>query len=132
MAAQSATRRMSFATPLKRQFGINENLAREILELHTLGVNGGYTQRDVTSFAQIITGWSIGGGKGRLAGGETGRFFDEQSPESLLTALHRFEAEDRVWAEPCRRQAERFSPAIFQRELSRLLIAWVPEVFNWM
>jgi len=58
-----------------RQFGINENLAREILELHTLGVNGGYTQADVTSFAQIITGWSIGGGKGRLAGGETGRFY---------------------------------------------------------
>src|ERR1700677_4761661 len=50
-AARSATRRMSFATPLKRQFGINENLAREILELHSLGVNGGYTQRDVTSFA---------------------------------------------------------------------------------
>jgi uncharacterized protein (DUF1800 family) len=59
----------------KRQFGINENLAREILELHTLGVNGGYTQADVTSFAQIITGWSIGGGKGRLAGGMQGRFY---------------------------------------------------------
>jgi uncharacterized protein (DUF1800 family) len=59
----------------KRQFGINENLAREILELHTLGVNGGYTQTDVTSFAQIITGWSIGGGKGRLAGGTPGRFY---------------------------------------------------------
>jgi uncharacterized protein (DUF1800 family) len=59
----------------KRQFGINENLAREILELHTLGVNGGYTQADVTSFAQIITGWSIGGGKGRLAGGTPGRFY---------------------------------------------------------
>ncbi len=58
-----------------RQFGINENLAREILELHTLGVNGGYTQADVTSFAQIITGWSIGGGKGRLAGGDPGRFY---------------------------------------------------------
>lgn len=58
-----------------RRFGINENLAREILELHTLGVNGGYRQADVTAFAQIITGWSIGGGKGRLAGGETGRFF---------------------------------------------------------
>src|SRR5271154_6096737 len=58
----------------KRQFGINENLAREILELHTLGVNGGYTQTDVTSFAEIITGWSIGGGKGRLAGGAPGRF----------------------------------------------------------
>jgi uncharacterized protein (DUF1800 family) len=58
-----------------RVFGINENLAREILELHTLGVNGGYTQTDVTSFAQIITGWSIGGGKGRLAGGIPGRFY---------------------------------------------------------
>ena len=59
----------------KRDFGINENLAREILELHTLGVNGGYTQTDVTAFAQIITGWSIGGGKGRLAGGAPGRFY---------------------------------------------------------
>ena len=59
----------------KRQFGINENLAREILELHTLGVNGGYAQADVTSFAEIITGWSIGGGKGRLAGGVPGRFY---------------------------------------------------------
>jgi uncharacterized protein (DUF1800 family) len=59
----------------KRQFGINENLAREILELHTLGVNGGYSQADVTSFAQIITGWSIGGGKGRLAGGAPGCFY---------------------------------------------------------
>lgn len=59
----------------RREFGINENLAREILELHTLGVNGGYTQDDVTSFAQIITGWSIGGGKGRLAGGIPGRFY---------------------------------------------------------
>jgi uncharacterized protein (DUF1800 family) len=69
-AAQFAARHNA-----KRQFGINENLAREILELHTLGVNGGYSQADVTSFAQIITGWSIGGGKGRLAGGETGRFY---------------------------------------------------------
>jgi len=59
----------------RREFGINENLAREILELHTLGVNGGYTQSDVTGFAQIITGWSIGGGKGRLAGGIPGRFY---------------------------------------------------------
>lgn len=39
--------------------GLNENLAREILELHTLGVDGGYTQRDVTSFASIITGWTV-------------------------------------------------------------------------
>ncbi|MDC7674576.1 DUF1800 domain-containing protein [Asticcacaulis machinosus] len=39
--------------------GLNENLAREILELHTLGVNGGYAQSDVTSFAKVITGWGV-------------------------------------------------------------------------
>jgi uncharacterized protein (DUF1800 family) len=38
--------------------GLNENLAREILELHCLGVDGGYSQRDVTEFAKILTGWS--------------------------------------------------------------------------
>ena len=37
--------------------GLNENLAREILELHTLGVDGGYTQADVTAFANVLTGW---------------------------------------------------------------------------
>ncbi len=55
--------------------GLNENLAREILELHTLGVDGGYTQADVTEFARVLTGWSIGGGRGRLRGGEPGRYF---------------------------------------------------------
>src|SRR5205085_1386947 len=58
-----------------RRLGINENLAREILELHTLGVGGGYTQTDVTAFAEVITGWSIGGeGGGPFAGGEPGKF----------------------------------------------------------
>jgi len=40
--------------------GLNENLAREVLELHTLGVQGGYTQADVTEFARVLTGWSVG------------------------------------------------------------------------
>jgi uncharacterized protein (DUF1800 family) len=75
VGADSAAARIAAVRQPERRFGINENLAREILELHTLGVGGGYTQSDVTSFAQIITGWSIGGGKGRLAGGETGRFY---------------------------------------------------------
>ena len=44
-----------------RKLGLNENLAREILELHTVGVNGGYTQADVTEFARAMTGLSIGG-----------------------------------------------------------------------
>jgi uncharacterized protein (DUF1800 family) len=59
----------------EQKIGLNENLAREILELHTLGVNGGYTQSDVTEFAKVITGWSIGGGEGRLRGGSPGKFY---------------------------------------------------------
>src|SRR5437660_703123 len=39
--------------------GLNENYAREIMELHTLGVDGGYTQKDVTELAKILTGWTI-------------------------------------------------------------------------
>jgi len=44
---------------LNRNRGLNENLAREILELHTLGVRGGYTQDDVIQFAYVLTGWTI-------------------------------------------------------------------------
>jgi len=45
----------------RRDRGLNENLAREILELHTIGVDGGYGQEDVTNLARILTGWGIGG-----------------------------------------------------------------------
>jgi len=55
-----------------RQRGLNENLAREILELHTLGVGSGYSQADVTAFARILTGWMMAGREGRL--GEPGSF----------------------------------------------------------
>ncbi len=44
---------------VRQKKGLNENLAREIMELHTLGVNGGYTQTDVTNFAKVLTGWSV-------------------------------------------------------------------------
>ena len=44
--------------------GLNENYARELLELHTLGVNGGYTQQDVQELAKILTGWTIDGIRG--------------------------------------------------------------------
>ncbi len=43
---------------INRDKGLNENLARETMELHTLGVHGGYTQQDVTSYANVITGWT--------------------------------------------------------------------------
>jgi uncharacterized protein (DUF1800 family) len=44
---------------LRREAGLNENLAREILELHIVGADAGYTQADVTEFARALTGWSI-------------------------------------------------------------------------
>lgn len=53
--------------------GLNENLARESLELHTLGVGGGYTQADVTNLARILTGWTVGNLDNALA--EPGKFF---------------------------------------------------------
>ena len=43
----------------KAREGLNENYARELMELHTLGVNGGYTQADVTQVARILTGWTV-------------------------------------------------------------------------
>ncbi len=51
---------------VNRNRGLNENLAREIMELHTLGVDGGYTQDDVTSLARVITGWTYAGRLGQL------------------------------------------------------------------
>ncbi|HVJ01469.1 MAG TPA: DUF1800 domain-containing protein, partial [Sphingomonas sp.] len=57
-----------------RKLGLNENLAREILELHTLGVRTGYRQSDVTEFARAMTGWTVAGlgrggsGRGRPVG----------------------------------------------------------------
>jgi uncharacterized protein (DUF1800 family) len=50
-----------------RPSGLNENYAREIMELHTLGVDGGYTQKDVTELAKVLTGWTIE--KPQLGGG---------------------------------------------------------------
>ena len=61
----------------KRKVGLNENLAREILELHTLGVRTGYSQADVTEFARAMTGWTVAGigrGGGGRAGGKPGDF----------------------------------------------------------
>jgi uncharacterized protein (DUF1800 family) len=65
-------RRGRFARPRPQQAknrpsGLNENYAREIMELHTLGVDGGYTQKDVTELAKVLTGWSIE--KPQLGGG---------------------------------------------------------------
>jgi uncharacterized protein (DUF1800 family) len=58
-----------------RKRGLNENLAREIMELHTLGVRSGYTQADVTEFARALTGWTVDGlGGGRASEGNPDHF----------------------------------------------------------
>jgi uncharacterized protein (DUF1800 family) len=90
-----------------RKPGLNENLAREIMELHTLGVRSGYTQDDVTEFARAMTGWSIAGGPGQQMadvapgsfvfrpavhepGSRTvlGRRYDQPGEEQTLAILH--------------------------------------------
>lgn len=48
--------------------GLNENYARELMELHTLGVDGGYTQRDVTELARMLTGWGLDSRKALVGG----------------------------------------------------------------
>ncbi len=67
--------------------GLNENYARELLELHTLGVDGGYTQQDVQELARMLTGWTIDGIAGpgaaaamRVGGGRRGRGARDRAP----------------------------------------------------
>lgn len=83
-----------------RPTGINENLAREILELHTLGVNGGYTQVDVQALAAIITGWTyerarlrdyISDARGERTGAQLFEFDEaahEPGPKTLLSRTY--------------------------------------------
>ena len=71
---------------INRSRGLNENLAREILELHTLGVNGGYSQADVTRFAYVLTGWTFTGTGVPEHGGEFTfvRRMHEPGPQQIL------------------------------------------------
>jgi uncharacterized protein (DUF1800 family) len=73
-------RRARSAGPVRqakgKRSGLNENYGRELMELHTLGVNGGYTQRDVTEVARVLTGWTL---KQPKEGG--GFAFDERMHE---------------------------------------------------
>jgi uncharacterized protein (DUF1800 family) len=71
---------------INRDRGLNENLAREALELHTLGVRTGYTQTDVTNFAKVLTGWTLIAPAEPVHGGEfafVGRLH-EPGPQVVL------------------------------------------------
>jgi uncharacterized protein (DUF1800 family) len=87
----------------QRASGLNENLAREILELHTLGVNGGYTQTDVQALAAIISGWTyarptladfIGDRAGTASGPELFEFDADAHEPGAKTLLSRSYAQD--------------------------------------
>jgi uncharacterized protein (DUF1800 family) len=71
----------------RRGRGLNENLGREILELHTLGVAGGYTQTDVTALASIITGWSLAPNNGNEGMPGTFRFNANMHEPGAITLL---------------------------------------------
>ena len=67
--------------------GLNENLARETMELHSIGVDGGYTQADVTNFAKILTGWTFARPRSRFARPGTFAFFanaHEPGPQVVM------------------------------------------------
>lgn len=59
LARQVGDSAMEKIQKVRKAQGLNENYAREVMELHTLGVDGGYTQQDVTNAARILTGWTI-------------------------------------------------------------------------
>jgi uncharacterized protein (DUF1800 family) len=69
--------------------GFNENLAREILELHTVGSRGGYTEADVTAFARILTGWSF------VRGWEADNGYNGGTPQNRGRFIYRGD-----WHEP--------------------------------
>jgi uncharacterized protein (DUF1800 family) len=55
----TAAKAMKKQQQARKARGLNENYAREVMELHTLGVDGGYTQKDVTEAARVLTGWTV-------------------------------------------------------------------------
>ncbi len=63
--------------------GLNENYARELMELHTVGVNGGYTQADVTEVARILTGWGVD----RPGQGGDFRYFERRHEPGTKTVM---------------------------------------------
>ena len=85
----------------RRGKSLNENLAREILELHTLGVNGDYSQQDVTEFARALTGWTHGSVGRQDDPADRGKFvfrevLHEPGSKVVLGKTYREEGENEV------------------------------------
>jgi uncharacterized protein (DUF1800 family) len=78
----------------RRKRGLNENYAREIMELHTLGVDGGYTQRDVTEVARCFTGWTIRGLREQKPKFEFDDRVHDDGPKVVLGQILKGDGED--------------------------------------
>jgi uncharacterized protein (DUF1800 family) len=102
--------------------GLNENYARELMELHTLGVNTGYTQNDVRELARILTGWTVA-----LPQGEAFRFTERQHDTGDKVLLGRpFKADGLREGEEAIRMLARH-PATAQRIAKRLAATFVAD-----
>jgi uncharacterized protein (DUF1800 family) len=71
----------------KQTPGLNENYARELMELHTLGVDGGYSQKDVAEVARVLTGWSMAGER---RGGQRIERLMERFPDQVEQGANQF------------------------------------------
>jgi uncharacterized protein (DUF1800 family) len=76
----------------KKASGLNENYAREVMELHTVGVNGGYTQKDVTELAKVFTGWTVGRRRGTEVGAQAQFDPSKHEPGDKTVLGHRIRA----------------------------------------
>jgi uncharacterized protein (DUF1800 family) len=130
--SMAATRAQANPAAKNRDPGLNENYARELMELHTLGVDGGYTQKDVTEVAKVFTGWTIE--EPRKGAGFTfnerrhepgpkvvmGQTIQESGEQEGLEVLHRLATSPATAHHLSQQLAERFvsdtpSPALVDR-----------------
>ncbi|MEQ8267736.1 MAG: DUF1800 domain-containing protein [Parvibaculum sp.] len=106
---------------MMKGLGQNENLAREILELHTLGVDGGYTQEDVIALSSALTGWTVGSKTDRWSpsfrgarhepGPVTvlGKTYNQRGEDQLRTILHDLSMHPATARHLCRKLLRHFS-----------------------
>jgi len=90
----------------------------------------GITAVEAQAAGKPVIAYRAGGALESIVDGETGLFFDEQSTESLMDAILRFEAMDHAWTRDCRENAERFAPNRFRSEVKSFLLRHYPETFS--
>ncbi|MEO1040220.1 MAG: DUF1800 family protein [Pseudomonadota bacterium] len=124
--------------------GMNENLAREILELHTIGVEGGYRQSDVEAFARALTGWTVGNPRIHPEARWGEALFDERlhepGPQTVMGVTYADTGADQARAilsnlaqHPAiaRRMAEKLARHFFSDQPSKPQIRHIERAWRW-